>query len=112
MEDLVGDLNNQIENKNMKILMKISNNKVGMYNDIWINEEKDYLSDEVEFYQTEFKRNMVFQNYFEMQTEYIIIETVIDNKVLHTKLMKPSREPLGEIMKQQSRQQLKFIEGI
>lgn len=95
MEDLVGDLNHQIENKNMKILMKISSNKVGMYNDIWVNEDKDQLSDEVEFYQTEFKRNMVFHNYFEMQTEYIVIETVIGNKILHTKLMKPSREPLG-----------------
>lgn len=41
MEDLVGDLNHQIENKNMKILMKISSNKVGMYNDIWVNEDKD-----------------------------------------------------------------------
>jgi len=32
MENMVGDINEQIENKNMKVLMKVSNTKLGMYN--------------------------------------------------------------------------------
>jgi len=39
----------------------------------------------------EFKRNMVFNDYYKLETEYIVIETVVDNKFMFTKLMKPSR---------------------
>jgi len=40
MDNMVMDINEEIENKNMKVLMKISNTKVGMYNELWTNDEQ------------------------------------------------------------------------
>ena len=101
VEEMCVDLSNQVENKGRKILMKISNNNLGMFDEIWTSDQN--VNELFDFYQLEFKQNMVFRDYFVLPTNLVVIESIQGTKIEWTKLKKPDNQPLGEVMRKEER---------